>query len=366
MAQNLEALRQAAVIYPSIAILFTLPYLAWSYRRYGSVFSLRILIVYSFILYMLCVYCLVILPLPHGDAANKLHGHSMQLIPLDFVRDMIRQADFSWRNPASWLALFTRGAFLSALLNLLMTVPFGIYMRYYFQCDLRKTIMLSFVLSLFFELTQLSGLYFIYPGSYRLFDMDDLLLNTLGGLVGYALAGPIARMLPSREALDQISLARGRQVSLLRRMLALFYDTVISLIAAAAETVFAGGRAFFWAIAAYFCVLPPLLSGRTPGMVWTRLRLCRKGGGIPYIYQYPVRFGLEFAALIGLPVALNVLAIRQYRGDNEAYLTLFLLMNGGYILALLFACVRALMHRPLFYERLSGTRLESTTENMNH
>ena len=64
-------------------------------------------------------------------------------------------------------------------------------------------------------------------------------------------------------------------------------------------------------------------------------------------------------------VALNVLAIRQYRGDNEAYLTLFLLMNGGYILALLFACVRALMHRPLFYERLSGTRLESTTENMN-
>ena len=82
-----------------------------------------------------------------------------------------------------------------------MTVPFGIYMRYYFQCDLRKTIMLSFVLSLFFELTQLSGLYFIYPGSYRLFDVDDLLLNTLGGLVGYALAGPIARMLPSREAL---------------------------------------------------------------------------------------------------------------------------------------------------------------------
>ena len=70
MAQNLEALRQAAVIYPTIAILFTLPYLAWSYRRYGSVFSLRILIVYSFILYMLCVYCLVILPLPRGDAAE--------------------------------------------------------------------------------------------------------------------------------------------------------------------------------------------------------------------------------------------------------------------------------------------------------
>ena len=56
--------------------------------------------------------------------------------------------------------------------------------------------------------------------------------------------------------------------------------------------------------------------------------------------------------------------IRNYCG-NSLYLTLFLLVNGGYILALLFACVRALMHRPLFYERLSGTRLESTTEKMN-
>ena len=31
----------------------------------------------------------------------------------------------------------------------------------------------SFLLSLFFEVTQLTGLYFLYPGSYRLFDVDD-------------------------------------------------------------------------------------------------------------------------------------------------------------------------------------------------
>lgn len=73
--QNLQALKQAAVLYPLVAILFTLPYVAFNYRKYGSVFSLRILIVYSFALYMLCVYCLVILPLPTREAAKALSGH---------------------------------------------------------------------------------------------------------------------------------------------------------------------------------------------------------------------------------------------------------------------------------------------------
>ena len=31
-----------------------------------------------------------------------------------------------------------------------------------------------------FELTQLSGLYFIYPRSYRLADVNDLINNTVG------------------------------------------------------------------------------------------------------------------------------------------------------------------------------------------
>ena len=62
MSQYLEALRQAMVIYPMIVVLFTVPYIAWSYHKYGSVLSLRVLIVYSFLLYLLCVYCLVILP----------------------------------------------------------------------------------------------------------------------------------------------------------------------------------------------------------------------------------------------------------------------------------------------------------------
>lgn len=118
MSQYLEALRQAMVIYPIIIVLFTVPYIAWSYHKYGSVLSLRVLIVYSFILYLLCVYCLVILPLPTPERAATLHGHKAQLIPFSFIADIAKQAQIQPGQPASWLSIFTGSAFWTTVFNL--------------------------------------------------------------------------------------------------------------------------------------------------------------------------------------------------------------------------------------------------------
>ena len=103
----------------------------------------------------------------------------MQLVPFKFVGDILRRAHIVPSQPRTYTGIFNP-AFFQFLFNVIMTVPFGIYLRYYFKCRFLKTLILSFCLSLFFELTQLSGLYFIYPRSYRLFDVDDLLANTLG------------------------------------------------------------------------------------------------------------------------------------------------------------------------------------------
>ena len=100
-----------------------------------------------------------------------------------------------------------------------MTIPFGMYLKYYFKCNLKKTILFSFLLSLFFELTQLTGLYFIYPKAYRLFDVDDLLMNTLGGIVGYSLLNLINKFLPTREEIDKKAIEEGKNVSGLRRII---------------------------------------------------------------------------------------------------------------------------------------------------
>jgi glycopeptide antibiotics resistance protein len=69
------------------------------------------------------------------------------------------------------------------LIGALLERPLGI----------RRSVLLAFGLSLAAELSQLTGLWGLYPCSYRKFDVDDLLLNTSGGALGAGLAGALRR-----------------------------------------------------------------------------------------------------------------------------------------------------------------------------
>ena len=271
------------VIYPIIIVLFTVPYIAWSYHKYGSVLSLRVLIVYSFILYLLCVYCLVILPLPTPERAATLHGHKVQLIPFSFIADIAKQSQTQPGQPASWLSIFTGSAFWTTVFNLFMTMPFGVYLRYYFCYNWRKTLRLSFLLSLFFELTQLSGLYFVYPGSYRLFDVDDLIVNTTGSMIGFALAGSVSRLLPTRQELDTVSFRRGASISFTRRVFSFLADMAclifISGILAVVVVSFGITLSIQWMpvlFLLYFGLLPIFCHGQTPGKRLTRMKIVQR------------------------------------------------------------------------------------------
>ena len=372
MGGYIEALEQAAILFPILAVLFTIPYIAWNYHKYGSVLSLRILIVYSFILYMLCAYCLVILPLPTGDAAANLSGHQAQLVPFTFLGDIARESDAVLSQPRTWLTVFNSNAFLTTLFNLFLTMPFGMYLRYYFRCGWKRTLVYSLLLSLFFELTQLSGLYFIYSGSYRLFDVDDLIVNTCGSMIGFVLARIAMRFLPSREELDRESFVRGRRVSLLRRIVAFIYDEiayavlfiVVFLIwTANFGTMSVWVYALIWL--AYFALCPIVLRGQTIGHRLTKLRIVSSGGGRAHWYQYALRYTLLFVLLIIAPVALNwsisFLAGRGLLGEPASVLA-YGIVDGGYLFFLLFEAARMAMRRQLFYERWSKTKLISTVE----
>lgn len=372
MGGYIEALEQAAILFPILAVLFTIPYIAWNYHKYGSVLSLRILIVYSFILYMLCAYCLVILPLPTGEAAANLSGHQAQLVPFTFLGDIARESDAVLSQPRTWLTVFNSNAFLTTLFNLFLTMPFGMYLRYYFRCGWKRTLVYSLLLSLFFELTQLSGLYFIYIGSYRLFDVDDLIVNTCGSMIGFVLARIAMRFLPSREELDRESFVRGRRVSLLRRIVAFIYDEiayavlfiVVFLIwTANFGTMSVWVYALIWL--AYFALCPIVLRGQTIGHRLTKLRIVSFSGGKARWYQYALRYTLLFVLLVAAPVVLNwsisFLAGRGLLGELAAVLA-YGIVDGGYLFLLLFEAARMAMRRQLFYERWSKTKLISTVE----
>ena len=375
MNQYLETIRQAVVVYPLIMLLVTIPYVAWNYHKYGSVLSLRVLIVYSFLLYLLCVYCLVILPLPSPAEAAALHGRQMQLLPFGFVGDILKQSNIVPGCPGTWAGIFDSSAFWVTLFNLFMTLPFGVYLRYYFCCGWKKTLLLSFLLSLFCELTQLSGLYFLYPGSYRLFDVDDLIVNTAGGMLGFALAGPFGRLLPTRQELDADSFQRGASVSFPRRLFAFAADGVC--LAILAVFVFAGAAAVlgrpvpvgFLALLAwvYWGLVPIPMGGQTPGKRLTRLRIVRAGGGLARPWQYPLRYGLLLLGMWALPYGLSrLLSFVSAAGllDSLASVVLHMLLAGGWLFYLFFAAVSMSLHRPLYYERWSRTQVVSTLEEM--
>ena len=62
---------------------------------------------------------------------------------------------------------------------------------------------MSLAFSAFIELGQLTGLFFVFRGSYRLCDVDDLMLNTLGGLLGGELVHALEAYLPPLDAFDR-------------------------------------------------------------------------------------------------------------------------------------------------------------------
>ncbi len=184
MSAYLFPVKMAVLTFPFLALGLALPFLIVQYRRFGSFQFWRAVVVYSFVFYMLAAYFMVILPLPSRSAVAALTTAKFNLVPFMALREFLHTTVFSPMHPGTWLAAMKQPGFIQPAFNIVLTLPFGVYLRYYFKRPLWQVLMLSFGLSLFFELTQLSGLYGYYPRPYRLFDVDDLILNTSGGVLG--------------------------------------------------------------------------------------------------------------------------------------------------------------------------------------
>ena len=59
--------------------------------------------------------------------------------------------------------------------------------------------------------------------------VDDLILNTLGGILGYLLAIILIKILPSRDKIDDTSFKKGKIVLPIRRLTMFFLDLGITL-----------------------------------------------------------------------------------------------------------------------------------------
>ncbi len=210
------------LVFPFLAVLFTLPYAVFQYNKHGAVSKYRTLIIYSFILYMLIAFFMVCLPLPDraSTVGNTWQEH-LNLIPF-------KQIWLYWHDKALGIAALQEYlvsmSLWQLLFNVLLTVPFGMYMRYYFKLSLKRTVLYSFLLSLFYETSQITALFGTYPGPYRMADVEDLICNTTGGTIGYYIASTFARVLPSRDEIDRRCRLYGTRVTGMRRFWAALFD----------------------------------------------------------------------------------------------------------------------------------------------
>lgn len=273
------------------------PYVVWSYRRYGTVQPAHAVLLVAAAVYAVGMWTYTVLPPPPDpNRWCAVHTVAPQLRPGQFLRDIRNHGSYSQGD----LAL------QQVALNVVLFVPLGVFVRLLAGWSATRVAVVGLAVSLLVEVTQLTGDWRIYPCAYRLFDVDDLLVNTLGAVVGGVMAPLFARA--SRRPPGPAGQARA--VTAGRRLLGMLTDVVSVLVLgfvlwaavfAVRSVVAQGGPATPppWQHALFAEVLPALVllllvpamgRGATVGQHATRVRPVRPDGLPPTKVQICVRF----------------------------------------------------------------------------
>ena len=344
----ISSIKTGILIFPMLALFITIPYMIWMYRRYGSINIIKTLIVYSFVLYLESCYLLVILPLPKIADVHTSYSQMINLIPFAFIGDFIRESPFNLFRLSTYIQTIKDPTFYVPMFNILMLIPFGMYLRYYFKFSLKRVIIFTALLSLFFELTQLSGLYFIYDSPYRICDIDDIIQNTTGGLLGYYIVGLFNSILPDRDNLDEVSLKKGESVSGLRRIFAFAIDVFVIGFIKSTIAIFIP-FSFIIVTLLYFTFMP-IKNGRTIGSRILNFHFemenknkrnlfLRSLGIVVYFYAFP-RF-LNF-----------IMDLINGRADNMLLISIFFSAFMLFIIYLLLNIILILSNRKFPFDKI--------------
>lgn len=364
MNNYIESIKIALLFFPLVAFAISLPFIMVQYHRYGSISVWKAFLIYSFVLYLTCAYFLVILPLPDINEVATMATPRTQLVPFKFIYDFLAHTSLNILNPQTYWPAMTESYFFVPIYNILLTMPFGMFLHYYYKWSLKKVAVASFGLSLFFELTQLSGLYFIYPRGYRLFDVDDLLLNTLGGVVGYIVVIPLLKILPDMSQVDLDAKRKGQEASGPRRFTAAIMDLclclfIISMAQGLLPSGFDDNLISMIVFVIYFFVIPSAMQGSTlvEKFLWLRIEDSENKVNIWRIW---LRRGLFVIFYVAAPMLLSFLA-RILTNDAAGHGLLLVIMGGIIIIYDVVSVFKYLFTaHPLLYEKLSHTHIAST------
>lgn len=211
------------------------PVLVVQYRLFGRLSPRRVHAVSAVCVYGVALVAYTFLPLPDSTAnCTTSGGTRLQLVPFQFVRDIMRET-----AGLGVVGTLTSGVTLQVVFNVALFVPFGLLVRRFGGRSWVTTTLLGLLASLVIDVTQGTAIWGLFDCAYRVADVDDLLANTLGALVGALLAPRFLAWLPMPDQLASRRLQPTR-VTRVRRWTGMVVDLVICAVVSG--VVAFGGR----------------------------------------------------------------------------------------------------------------------------
>ncbi len=312
----------------------------------------KTIIMFSFIFYFLSALCLVLLPFPSTRDTCSLQSPDTvhtNLRLFQFVEDILKDSGVVLSNPSTWLAITKQQAFYQAFFNFLLLIPFGVYLRYFLQERRywKRAFIISFLLTLFYEITQRTGIYGIFNCAYRIFDVDDLLLNSVGALLGFFLAPIVWALFPSHEEVEAKAAEMEKKdivkpISILLALVIDLFIVQVILFIIGALTGYSGTFEFLVVIALYMTIfgfIPSIMNGATVGMKIMRFTMVNKEG--KSIVRQSWRRCVAIVATVCLLEAISTVGDIQLDMDSPFYvlqIVISLLASlGGFALTMIIA-----------------------------
>jgi glycopeptide antibiotics resistance protein len=191
-----EEFLDSFLLFGLLVFFIVVPWVHHQYRRYGRWRGWPAVVSAATFLYACSLIAFTTFPFPDLSDPDLCTGAGLrsywQTTPFASIDDV-----FAYSSSHGLLDTLTSGVFLQVLFNVFFFVPLGFLLAYRWRRGVLSALGISFAVSLLIEATQGTGLWGLMPCPYRLADVDDLLTNTLGGLLGWLLGRWLMRYLPS-------------------------------------------------------------------------------------------------------------------------------------------------------------------------
>ncbi|WP_410563127.1 VanZ family protein [Amycolatopsis sp. cmx-4-61] len=200
---QLTALQYGFTGFLALWVVVLVPQLITQLARHGGLRLRGMVTTAAVLLYGCLTLAVVLLPLP-GPGTRRL-VQTVQLHPFQWIADIHTEL---LKHGGAW---FLTQTFQQACLNVMLFVPLGVFARILWRRGLTGTALIGFTASLLIELTQLTANFGTAPHVYRIFDVDDLMNNTVGAMAGWVFG---ALLLLLRRSTVDVQPARRERIHL--------------------------------------------------------------------------------------------------------------------------------------------------------